>query len=214
MNTLMMTNMIKVKPAFAAQGEKIMKVSKETAARHRDALRAVASRLFREQGFDRVGIAEIAAAAGLTHGAFYTHFASKEALCIEAVEEMTRESTAGLLRAPDLAAYFATYFSPLHVSERGRGCPFAALVGDAARDNGAIKSTFSRSVEGLFDALAELLENRQQRADLRAKAIGVVAMMIGGLLLARVASSAGSRDQILAAVAAQLGEILERRSAN
>ena len=57
-----------------------MKVSKETSAKHRDELLKAASRLFRERGFDKVGIAEIAAAAGLTHGAFYTHFESKEAL--------------------------------------------------------------------------------------------------------------------------------------
>ena len=60
-----------------------MKVSKETSAKHRDELLNAASRLFRERGFDKVGIAEIAAAAGLTHGAFSTHFESKEALCAE-----------------------------------------------------------------------------------------------------------------------------------
>jgi AcrR family transcriptional regulator len=88
----MMAITINVKPWCAAyksghrgRKERGMKVSKETSARHRDELLNAASRLFRERGFDKVGIAEIAATAGLTHGAFYRHFESKEALCAEVI---------------------------------------------------------------------------------------------------------------------------------
>ena len=73
-----------------------MKVSKETSTKHRYELLRAASRLFRERGFDKVGIAEIANAANLTHGAFYTHFESKEALCAEIIASATRRSGAAL----------------------------------------------------------------------------------------------------------------------
>src|SRR5258708_29084227 len=100
-----------------------MKVSKETSARHREALLAAASRLFREQGFDKVGIAEIAAAADLTHGAFYTHFASKEDLCAAAVERAMSRSTAALAAVADWRAYVTGYLHPQRRRSRGGGGP-------------------------------------------------------------------------------------------
>src|SRR5271170_2861059 len=104
-----------------------MKVSKETAARHRDALLAAASRLFREKGFDKVGIAEIAAAADLTHGAFYTHFASKGELCAEVLADLLGRSADVVAATGDWRAYVEAYLSPKHVRHRDSGCPLAAL---------------------------------------------------------------------------------------
>jgi TetR/AcrR family transcriptional repressor of nem operon len=190
-----------------------MKVSRATAARHREALRAAASRLLREKGFDKFGIAEVAAAAGLTHGAFYTHFASKEALCAEAVEAMTRASIAGAPAAANLDAYVAAYLSPLHVAVRGEGCPFAALAGEVTREGEPIRAAFARGVEGIIDAFAAgLRPEARGRAAARARAIGIVATLVGGLLLARGAGSPALRDEILAATAAQLRARGRRRS--
>ena len=98
-----------------------MKVSKETSAKHRDELLNAASRLFRERGFDKVGIAEIAAAAGLTHGAFYTHFESKEALCAEVIALAAGRSRAAQDSRPNWRASVEAYLSPKHAREQSGG---------------------------------------------------------------------------------------------
>src|SRR5690349_8784416 len=116
-----------------------MKVSKETSAKHRDQLLKAAGRLFRERGFDKVGIAEIAAAAGLTHGAFYTHFESKAALCAEVIAHTWSRSGRTLEAMVNWRASVEAYLSPKHVRDRASGCPFAALGGDVPRESNAIK---------------------------------------------------------------------------
>jgi TetR/AcrR family transcriptional repressor of nem operon len=100
-----------------------MKVSKETSAKHRDELLNAASRLFRERGFDKVGIAEIAAAAGLTHGAFYTHFESKEALCAEVIALAAGRSRAAQDSRPNWRAAFEAYLSPKHARDSRHWLP-------------------------------------------------------------------------------------------
>ena len=108
-----------------------MKVTKEQAAAHRAAIVAAAGRLFRERGFAGVGVAEITRAAGLTHGGFYGHFASKDALAAEACGQAFAESLA-LLQARldrpdgDLLRYLDSYLSERHRDRRDGGCPMAA----------------------------------------------------------------------------------------
>jgi TetR/AcrR family transcriptional regulator, transcriptional repressor for nem operon len=181
-----------------------MKVSKAKAAAHRAALLGAACRLLRVRGLAGVGIAEIAAEAGLTHGAFYTHFASKEALCAEAIAVMVAESEAGLRGAADLDAYLAAYFSPQHAREVGEGCPLAALIGDVVRDNGGARRAFSLGLERVIDALAEHhVGEGGGRSARRAAAIALLAGMIGGLTMARSLGAAASAE-ILAAMRARL----------
>jgi TetR/AcrR family transcriptional regulator, transcriptional repressor for nem operon len=182
-----------------------MKVSKQDSARHRDDLLRAASRLFRDKGFDKVGIAEIAAAAGLTHGAFYTHFASKEALCAEAIARATRATTERLSESRDWRGFVAGYLDTKHVRNRGAGCPYAALASDVPRENEAIKSAFSRSLEQSIDALAAILVEEDATAP-RDRAISSLATMVGALVLARGADNARLRDQILMAAKAALLE--------
>jgi TetR/AcrR family transcriptional repressor of nem operon len=186
-----------------------MKVSKATGAQHREALLVAASRLFRDKGFDKVGIAEIAAAADLTHGAFYSHFASKEALCAEVVERAIGRTAELLQGSGNRRAYIEGYLSPKHVRNRGEGCPFAALGADAARESPAIKAAFSQSLDRFLDVLAEALPDRPTPA--RDRAIVSMATLVGGLLLARTAADAKLRDEILKAVK---GELLAGRPAN
>lgn len=179
-----------------------MKVSKETAAGHREALLAAASRLFREKGFDKVGIAEIAAAADLTHGAFYTHFASKEALCAEAMASSMGRSADGVAAMGDWRAYVAAYLSPKHVRQRGSGCPLAALGGDVAREGAALKTVFAAGLEHSIEVLAEAMEQVGDD-DPRNRAILTIVAMAGALTLARGAGPA-LRDEILATTKAAL----------
>src|SRR6185436_8706080 len=165
-----------------------MKVSKETSAKHRDELLKAASRLFRERGFDKVGIAEIAAAAGLTHGAFYTHFESKEALCAEVIARASGRSGTALESAVNWRTSIETYLSPKHVRDRANGCPFAALGGDVPRESDTIKTAFSDALERSIDALAARL-GHEGEAPSREDAIQALATMVGALVLARTAAT-------------------------
>jgi TetR/AcrR family transcriptional repressor of nem operon len=180
-----------------------MKVSKETSAKHRDDLVRAASRLFREKGFDKVGIAEIAAAAGLTHGAFYTHFGSKEALCAEAITRTSRRTAETVKATSDWRAYVEAYLDPKHVRDRGNGCPYAALSGDVPRESALVRSAFSQALENSIDALAERLGDKNG-VSARDRAIPSLATMVGAVVLARAATDTALRDEILTAVKAKL----------
>jgi TetR/AcrR family transcriptional repressor of nem operon len=179
-----------------------MKVSKETSAKHREELLNAASRLFRERGFDKVGIAEIASAAGLTHGAFYTHFESKEALCAEVITQASGRSRAAQDSRLDWHALVEAYLSPRHVRDRATGCPFAALGGDVPRESETIKAAFSQSLERSIDAIAARLGQGQDREE----AIHALATMVGALVLARTAATPRLRDEILGAARNKLLE--------
>jgi TetR/AcrR family transcriptional repressor of nem operon len=169
-----------------------MKVSKETSAKHRAELLKAASRLFRERGFDKVGIAEIAAAAGLTHGAFYTHFESKEALCAEVIAHASGRSGTTLEATVNWRASVEAYLSPKHVRDRATGCPFAALGGDVPRESNAIKTAFSDALERSIDAVAARLGHKQE-------AFLALATLVGALGVARTAATPQLRDEILGA---------------
>jgi TetR/AcrR family transcriptional regulator, transcriptional repressor for nem operon len=175
-----------------------MKVSKETSAKHREQLLKAAGRLFRERGFDKVGIAEIAAAAGLTHGAFYTHFESKEALCAEVIPRASRRSGAVLESMVDWRASIEAYLSPKHVRDRANGCPFAALAGDVPRESETIKAAFSEALERSIDVAAARLGHKGE-ASRREAGIQALATMVGALVLARTAATPQLRDEILRA---------------
>jgi len=173
-----------------------MKVSKEAIARHRDALLEAASRLFRERGFDRVSIADIAAAAGLTHGAFYTHFASKDVLCAEVVERGIGEIAATAKVVPKRRRV-EFYLRAAHPAERGKGCAIAALSGDVARESPEVRAAFSRSIDHLFDVLA----SEQPPGARRPRDPGIVSLAtrMGALVLARATADPKLREEILGA---------------
>ena len=188
-----------------------MKVSKETSAKHRDELLKAASRLFRERGFDKVGIAEIAVAAGLTHGAFYTHFESKEALCAEVIGRASGRSGTALESAVNWRTSIETYLSPKHVRDRANGCPFAALGGDVPRESDTIKTAFSDALERSIDALAARLGHKGE-APSREDAMQALATMVGALVLARTAVTPQLRDEILGAARNKLLEAPRTRA--
>jgi TetR/AcrR family transcriptional repressor of nem operon len=186
-----------------------MKVSKETSAKHRDELLKAASRLFRERGFDKVGIAEIAAAAGLTHGAFYTHFESKEALCAEAIALASGRSRAALDSRQDWRASVEAYLNPKHVRDRATGCPFAALGGDVPRESDTVRAAFSDALERSIDVVAAKLGHKG-KAPIREDGIQALATMVGALVLARTAATPQLRDEILHAARNKLLEAPRR----
>ncbi len=131
-----------------------MRVSRERAAENRKRVIETASRLFRENGFDGIGLKDLMAGAGLTQGGFYKQFASKDELVAvatrRALESVTeRWSTAAAARPEDsLRAVCEFYLSPGHSAERADGCPIVALGSDAARQGPEVKAAFEAGMLG------------------------------------------------------------------
>ena len=167
-----------------ARGSEV-KVSKAQAQENRMRIVETAAALFRERGYDGVGVAELMAAAGFTHGGFYKHFRSKADLMAEAAASGISQRVAdssGL----DLQEFVAQYLAREHRDARGAGCTMAALGGDAARQSPDIKGTFSEGIESSLAAFQrdEAAEPANRKAD-RHMMIDTFAHAVGALILSR-----------------------------
>lgn len=163
-----------------------MKVSREKQAENREKIVSEASRLFRERGFEAVTVAEIMAAAGLTHGGFYGHFRSKTALMAEA---MTRGPA---VISSDLKDVAKAYLTPAHRDAVGRGCPYAALGSEAARLPEAERGPVTQQLKARLDGLSGEGDPAKRRW-----AIAGWSAMVGALMLARLSNDADLSDEIL-----------------
>lgn len=163
-----------------------MKVTKAQAQANRARIVDTASTLFRERGYDGVGVADLMAAAGFTHGGFYKHFGSKAELMAEAAASGLSQavaSTEGL----DVAEFFKRYLSREHRDARSVGCTMAALGGDAARQSEDVKATFAAGIESTLAALGSkgaMLGDVDQRK-VRAAILDMLAHAVGALVLSR-----------------------------
>jgi TetR/AcrR family transcriptional repressor of nem operon len=163
-----------------------MKVTKAQAQENRARIVETASTLFRERGYDGVGVADLMAAAGFTHGGFYKHFGSKADLMAEAAANGFSQSVANLVGA-DAAMFVNEYLSRKHRDSLGNGCTLAALSGDAARQPESIKKAFATGIESQLATLARedgALDKRAKR-EARAKRIDTLAHVLGALVLSR-----------------------------
>jgi TetR/AcrR family transcriptional repressor of nem operon len=179
-----------------------MKVSREQVADNRRRILDAAAQLFRERGFDKVTVAEIMSAAGLTHGGFYGHFDSKDAL-IEAA--MAHEQTArrGRSALEDASRYADGYLSRQHRDNVGVSCPFSALGTEAARASPGVRQALTESLRGRIDALSVGTEGTTPQ-ERRRNAIAAFSAMVGGMVLARIVADERLSDEILAAARASL----------
>jgi TetR/AcrR family transcriptional repressor of nem operon len=182
-----------------------MRVTKEKAAENRAALLREASRLFRERGIDGVGVAEICKAAGLTHGALYAQFPSKDALAAEALAEGLKGSSARLAKLaargqPTLGDLLEHYISRRHREDLAFGCPLAASASEIARQDRSVSATFVEGFERLVDRIEATLEN-VPAAQRRDRALTIAAAELGVLAVARAAAKAdmGLSNVLLAA---------------
>src|SRR5258708_39191857 len=130
-----------------------MKVSRDQAAENRSRIVDVAGRLFRARGFDGIGVADLMKAAGLTHGGFYGHFKSKDDLAAQACERALARSAETWAALADggapapLSTLVDHYLSGRHRDDTGRGCVYAALAADVARqDNPALRRSVTDGV--------------------------------------------------------------------
>jgi TetR/AcrR family transcriptional repressor of nem operon len=179
-----------------------MRVSRQKAAENRERIIEAAGALFREKGFDRVGVADIMRAADLTHGGFYGHFESKDDLTAQASERaMTRAATNWgkiVADAPNgpYAALLKHYLSRRHRDDPGQGCAFAALSGDAARCGKPVRTAFAEGLERLIEIVAKTVPSRS-KAVRRRRAVAAVAELVGALILSRAVEDSSLSDEIL-----------------
>jgi TetR/AcrR family transcriptional repressor of nem operon len=179
-----------------------MRYDTEHKERTRTRVVSAAAKSILANGPHRIGVAEIMGKAGLTHGGFYAHFASRNDLIVAAIELMFDEALKNLQRltrdkspAEALAAYLDWYLSPRHRDARETGCPMAALAGDLPRLGSAARRRFSRGADRLIAGLAMSLSALRQ-PDAEALAASAFAEMVGALALARGAEP-GESDAIL-----------------
>jgi len=163
-----------------------MKVTKAQAQANRARIVEIASTLFRERGYDGVGVADLMAAAGFTHGGFYKHFGSKADLMAEAAA-WGLEGTAARAEGADLAAFVRQYVSRQHRDSPADGCTMAALCGDAARQSEPVRVAFAAGLESLLTALGrgDDTADTHLRRDSRAARIDTIAHAIGAIVLSR-----------------------------
>ncbi len=183
-----------------------MKITKTQSLANRAHIVETASELFRERGYDGVGVAELMATAGFTQGGFYKHFGSKADLMAEAAENSLSKSLSGVCNL-DIPGFVDLYVSRDHRDGRGEGCTLAALCGDAARQSDDLKATFASGVENTLAALQEKytagLETTTQEA--RAKMIDLLAHAIGAVMLSRACpDDSPLADEILETCHAQI----------
>jgi TetR/AcrR family transcriptional repressor of nem operon len=184
-----------------------MRVSKEQAAQNRQKILTAASRLFRERGIGATGVDAITADAGLTHGAVYSQFGSKEAIAAEAMREAlagSRRIWQRLLerngREKVFPAIVAGYLSRDHRDSASRGCLVAALGSEIAKQPESVREAFTAELEEGLDFLAGLMP-RTGDAHSYDDAIAAFASMAGALILARAVSDEGLSNRILEATA-------------
>ena len=182
-----------------------MRYDSEHKLKTRERVLAVAAEAIRSQGPHRVGVAAVMSEAGLTHGGFYAHFASKDELVTAAIDHMfidargRFEKYAPSDKAPAeaLSGYIDFYLSPRHRDAMGRGCPVAALAADVPRLCEASRERFSEGVRGLSERIAAPLI-QLGFADASALSRSVLAELLGTLALARSEPDPQRSDAILA----------------
>jgi TetR/AcrR family transcriptional repressor of nem operon len=182
-----------------------MRVSRQQAAENRRRIVEAGARLFRAGGFDGIGVDAIMKEAGLTHGGFYGHFASKDALAAEAMAHALERSSQWQARLTSLAGLVSDYLSPRHRADRANGCPVAALGADVARQGPTLRRTLAGGVRAQIDRIASLL-GRGTAASRRRRAIATYAGLVGALTLARAVDDPALAQEILAAAREAFGK--------
>ena len=164
-----------------------------------------ASVRIREKGAHGIGVADLMKDAGLTHGGFYAHFDSREALVIEAFAYAMDRSTERWRKLAEtippekrMATIVETYLTPLHRDDPGHGCAVTALGAEIARESPKTRKAFAAKLEQMADMLAEQIPDVPRKAA-RKQALATLSTMVGTLVLSRIAGSGELSDDILGA---------------
>ncbi|MEP7454538.1 TetR/AcrR family transcriptional regulator [Phyllobacterium sp. SB3] len=181
-----------------------MRVSKDQAAENRARIIEVASQQFRQKGFDGIGVADLMKNAGLTHGGFYGHFASKDDLiavsCDEAMKRSAEKWSELAEQGPEeaLTAIVSSYLAKSHSGGLANSCTMAMLAPDIARHGGEVQTNFTDGTKKLLEILASVTSGYTD-ADKREKAIATMAGLVGAVVLSRAVDDPAFADEILSA---------------
>ena len=168
-----------------------MRRSKEDTARTRASIVEAASLSFRKSGICETALADLMEAAGLTHGGFYRHFASKDDLIAEATEaafsstiERMQASTRKSRNRKGVRAIAENYLSPEHRTDRAHGCPLAALASELSRSDKVTRAAATEGIVKMIDTVAAQIKDRSPK-DAERAALTAVATMFGALTMSK-----------------------------
>jgi TetR/AcrR family transcriptional repressor of nem operon len=193
-----------------------MRYDAEHKQRSRERVIAEAAKAIRTDGPQGISVAGVMGAAGLTHGAFYAHFNSRDALLAAGIERMFEDGRARLKSETDkgappratLANYIGFYLSRSHRDTRAAGCPLPFLAAEAPRLTGEMRARYAAGVGVLTTGIADLLR-QMEVAEPEVTAASVLAEMVGAVSLARAEPDPERSDAILAASRASLKSRLQ-----
>jgi TetR/AcrR family transcriptional repressor of nem operon len=189
-----------------------MRKTREQTAESKAKIVDTAARLLRERGVAGASIADVMAAAGMTQGGFYRHFASKNDMLAAATRHAFAAMARGIDRDRDaggpeaaLAAYVARYLSREHIAHPGMGCPAAGFGADAGRMPDVLGTEFTDGAEQLITRVAAgLIARGVAEHDARAEAIRTLMMLVGTVVMARALGASPLQDEVIAAATAAL----------
>lgn len=172
----------------------------EHKAHTRQRIIATAGRRLKQDGIDGSGVAALMADAGLTNGAFYAHFQSKDDLVATVVADQLATQRAVLAALPDgkaaLAEFVRQYLSPQHRDDPGSGCPNAALLDEISRCDDAVRDSYTRGMQSIVEVIATHLSPEDPSAS-RTRALGLFTVLVATLQLARAVSDRELSDDVL-----------------
>lgn len=173
---------------------------------HKEATRRrmieTAGRRFKSDGIDGSGIATLVADAGLTNGAFYGHFSSKDDLVAAVVAQQLEAQVAVVNSLPaglaSVEEYLQYYLSPAHRDDLAGGCPSAALLDEIGRCDVAVREAYTAGAAAMVQAIARHLDNGDPEQT-EQRAIGLFSLLVGSLQAARAVTDPDLSDRMLAA---------------
>jgi TetR/AcrR family transcriptional regulator, transcriptional repressor for nem operon len=181
-----------------------MGYSQAQKAESRQRVLETAARQIRENGIEALGVADCMRSAGLTHGAFYGHFDSRDALIVEALEYAVAQSrkriaalstgTGGVKAKEPLRAIAESFLSDRHIKNPGTGCALCALAGEARHASPEVRNRLTTYVHSLASQIAQTLASHSESA-----ALGIVATVVGAVTLARAVDDKELAKSILTA---------------
>jgi TetR/AcrR family transcriptional repressor of nem operon len=186
-----------------------MRVSRAQAEENRRTVIEVAGRLFRERGFEGVGLNDLMGAAGLTQGGFYKQFKSKDDLAAQACDRVLADSTERLTQLVEssgehaLATIISRYLSSEHRDQIADGCIFPALGPDAARHSPELIRSFETGIRSYLDVIERAMQASSAQEAERDPAV-VLSTMVGALVLSRLAEDETLSNRILDAAISSL----------
>lgn len=193
-----------------------MRVSREVMAQRHDEIISETSKMLRQRGIVGTSLADLMAAAGLTHGGFYKHFESKDALVAEATERIFAEINARFQERVEsqgakaaLIAYVTDYLTLGHIKKPELGCPIAAFGPDVSREQGAVRGVFTNGIKTNLSLIIEGLSG--PAAERKEKAVELLALLSGAVAMARATDDEKLSGEIVSSARKRANQIIESR---